>query len=176
MLHKHRHALVYSIIQGVAGGYSFKSQELPRFDKVNWLACYKIYVISTFSFFSLTERGSGEHVSRDRGSLRRHARQLPEHNQHAWSRARQRASQHWAAGPGLQDAAGHQDQAGARDCNLQEPAGNRGVQVDTKISMCLTLLNRNTLSYWDNKIRHLTHSFLYLFFPLCHFRPTGTGM
>lgn len=85
---------------------------------------------AAFSSPPPTESSSGEHTGRHRGPLQRHAHRLPDHNQHAGDRTRQRTQQHRAAGPGIQNAAGHQDQAGAGDRDLQEPAGNRGVQVD----------------------------------------------
>lgn len=132
-----------------------------------------------FSF--LTERGSGEHTGRDRRSLQCHARCLPRHNQHAWKRTRQRALEHRTAGPGLQDAAGHQDQAGAGDRNLQESAGNRGVQVDAMIQehglMRPFRPEMQPIYVKKNAHAHFTHGLPLLFssFSLSHSRPIATG-
>lgn len=134
---------------------------------------------AAFSSPPPTERGSGEHIGRHRGPLQRHARRLPDHNQHARDRTRQRTQQHRAAGPGIQDAAGHQDQAGAGDRDLQEPAGNRGVQVDR------VLWEEGFMRPFGPKYTHFimkicTLALTYCFssaFPLLlpHSRPISTG-
>ena len=134
---------------------------------------------AAFSSPPPTERGTGEHTGRHRGPLQRHARRLPDHNQHARGRTRQRTHQHWAAGPGIQDAAGHQDQAGAGDRDLQEPAGDRGVQVDR------VLREQGFMRPFGPKYTHFImkiriqalNLLFFLCFPLFlpHSRPISTG-